>query len=83
VKIEMLPGTTEGKVTLAVNKGLNMISLPLKPETPYTASSLAEKLGATTVIKLDELGQRFVGKTIPIPSTLKPGFHSSCPKARM
>ncbi|MFQ6042505.1 MAG: T9SS type A sorting domain-containing protein [Candidatus Poribacteria bacterium] len=63
-KIEMLPGTAEGKVTLAINKGLNMISLPLKPETPYTALTFAEQLGATTVIKLDESRQRFVGFTI-------------------
>jgi len=47
--------------------GLNMISLPLKPQTPYTARTLAEELSATTVIKLDEERQRFVGFTNDAP----------------
>jgi basic membrane protein A len=41
--------------------GLNMVSLPLKPRTEYTARSLAEEMGATVVIRHDaELG-KFVG----------------------
>jgi ribosomal 50S subunit-recycling heat shock protein len=47
--------------------GLNMISLPLEPITPYTARSFAEELGATVVIKLDEGRQRFVGFTLDAP----------------
>jgi len=47
--------------------GLNMISLPLKPITPYTARSFAEELSATTVITLDEARQRFVGFTNDAP----------------
>jgi len=47
--------------------GLNMISLPLEPITPYTARSFAESLSATTVIKLDEARQRFVGFTLDAP----------------
>ena len=47
--------------------GLNMISLPLEPQTPYTARSFAEKLSATTVIKLDGARQRFVGFTLDAP----------------
>ena len=47
--------------------GLNMISLPLEPQTPYTARSFAEKLSATAVIKLDEMRQRFVGFTLDAP----------------
>jgi len=47
--------------------GLNMISLPLGPQTPYTARSFAEELSATTVIQLDESRQRFVGFTLDAP----------------
>ena len=47
-------------VTLA--SGLNMISVPLMPvDEPFTAKSLAMKLGATVVIKLDAYTQKFVG----------------------
>jgi hypothetical protein len=51
--------------------GLNMISLPLKPQTPYTAKSLAAELGATVVIKYDEAQGRFVGFT---PGSSGDGF---------
>ena len=47
--------------------GLNFISLPLEPITPYTARSFAEELSATTVIQLDESRQRFVGFTLDAP----------------
>ena len=52
---------------LNLTAGLNMISPPLKPITPYTARSFAEELSATTVIKLDEARQRFVGFTNDAP----------------
>jgi hypothetical protein len=39
----------------------------LKPQTPYTARSFAEKLSATVVIKLDEVKKRFVGFTLDAP----------------
>ena len=48
-------------------KGLNMLSVPLKPETPMTARSLAQMIGATTVIALDEVRQEFVGWTPDAP----------------
>ena len=47
--------------------GLNMISLPLKPITPYTARSLMVELVATTIIQLDVKPQRFVGFTADAP----------------
>ena len=59
------PVVTEGPgfdVTLA--PGLNMISIPLMPEEPYTAKSLADMLGATVVIQLDAATQSFVGYTV-------------------
>jgi len=52
---------------MTLSPGLNMISLPLEPQTPYTARSLAEKLSATAVIKLDETRQKFVGWTPDAP----------------
>jgi hypothetical protein len=51
----------------SLQSGLNMISLPLEPITPYTARSFAEEIGATVVIKLDEGRQRFVGFTLDAP----------------
>jgi len=52
---------------MSLSSGLNMVSLPLKPQTPYTARSFAEMLSATVVIKLDEKRQRFVGFTLDAP----------------
>ncbi len=48
-------------------KGLNMISVPLNPVTGLTARSLAQMIGATTVIALDEVRQDFVGWTPDAP----------------
>ena len=53
--------------SVSLPKGLNMISVPLKPETPMTARFLAEMIGATTVIMLDEVRQKFVGWTPDAP----------------
>ena len=53
--------------SLSLPKGLNMISVPLNPEAPLTARSLAEMIGATTVIMLDEVRQEFVGWTPDAP----------------
>ena len=52
---------------MTLTPGLNMISLPLKPVTKYTARSFAEEIGATVVIKLDESHHRFVGFTLDAP----------------
>ena len=49
------------EMTLA--PGLNMISLPLMPAEPYTASSFAEAVGATVVIQLNTAIQQFEGFT--------------------
>ena len=48
---------------VSLSRGLNMLSVPLKPKTPMTARSLAEMVGATTVIALDAVNQKFVGWT--------------------
>ena len=47
--------------------GLNMISLPLMPDEPYTARSFIEKLGATTVIEYNPSAGKFVGFTSNSP----------------
>jgi hypothetical protein len=52
---------------MPLTPGLNMISLPLEPQTPYTARSFADKLSATAVITLDEARQKFVGFTLDAP----------------
>jgi hypothetical protein len=54
-----------------LTQGLNMISLPLKPQTPYTARSLSEEIGATVMIEYDEARGRFVGFT---PASSGDGF---------
>ena len=59
------PTVTEGPgFDVTLTPGLNMVSIPLMPEEPYTAKSLAEMLGATVVIQLDAATQSFVGYTI-------------------
>ena len=58
-----IPTEPKGMFEMALAPGLNMISLPLMPAEPYTASSFAEMIGATIVIKLDTAMQEFVGFT--------------------
>ena len=49
---------------LTLKSGLNMISIPLMPEAPYTAKSLTEMLGATAVIQFNATTQNFIAYTI-------------------
>ena len=49
---------------VTLEPGLNMVSVPLMPEEPYTARSLAEMLGATVIIQLDAASQSFLGYTV-------------------
>ncbi len=51
----------ESNYDVTLVQGLNMISIPLMPSEPYSAKSLAMKLGASIVIKLDAATQTFVG----------------------
>ena len=57
----MVPKEYGFDVTL--ESGLNMISIPLMPEEPYTAKSLAAMVEATLVIRLDIATQRFIAYT--------------------
>ncbi len=43
--------------------GLNMISLPLMPDEPYTARSFMEKTDSTMIIELDPSLSKFIGFT--------------------
>ena len=54
-------------INVTLDKGLNMISVPLSPPAPMSAKSLAGLTGATTVITLDTASQRFVGWTPDAP----------------
>ena len=61
VEEPMMPKEYGFDVTL--EPGLNMISIPLMPEEPYTAKSLAAMLEATLVIRLDVATQQFSAYT--------------------
>jgi len=51
---------TISSFTLFLDEGLNMVSLPLKPQVSLTARSFAEKLGSTVVIRYDTEEDEFV-----------------------
>ena len=57
-----------GAYSVLLPKGLNMISVPLKPFAPMNAKALAGLTGSTTVIKMDTAKQRFVGWTPDAPN---------------
>ena len=54
--------------TVSLQRGLNILSLPLVPATPMTAKSLVAIAGATTIIKMDAFTQRFVAWTPDAPN---------------
>ena len=57
------PVADENAYDIALRTGLNMISLPLMPNEPYTARSFMEKTGATTVIEYNTTDGQFIGFT--------------------
>ena len=54
---------TMSAFNMQLSAGLNMISLPLMPDVPYTARSFMEKLGATVVIEYNPSLSSFIGFT--------------------
>ena len=48
---------------MQLDAGLNMISLPLMSDAPYTARSFMEKLGATVIIEYNPSVSSFIGFT--------------------
>ena len=68
-------------------KGLNLLSVPLKPTVQMTARSLAVKTGATVVVMFDAVNQRFVGWTPNAPDDGFPieaakGYIANLPEPR-
>ena len=59
IKLGEGPPIDYATFTLRLKKGLNMISLPVKPDTPYTARSFLEKLNATVIITYDTSAGKF------------------------
>ena len=73
--------------SMHLSKGLNMLSVPLKPTVHMTARSLALKTGATTLIRLDAANQRFLAWTPNAPDDGFPiegakGYIVNLPTAR-
>ena len=73
--------------SMHLSKGLNMLSVPLKPTVHMTARSLALKTGATTVIALDAANQKFLAWTPTAPNDGFPiegakGYIVNLPTAR-
>ena len=73
--------------SMHLSKGLNMLSVPLKPTVHMTARSLAVKTGATTVITLDAVNQAFSAWTPNAPDNGFPiegakGYIINLPQAR-
>ena len=54
--------------TVTLSRGLNILSVPLAPSTPMTAKTLVALSGATTIIQIDAVNQRFVGWTPGAPN---------------
>lgn len=73
--------------SMRLSKGLNMLSVPLKPTLYMTARSLAVKTTATTVITLDAANQVFLAWTPNAPDDGFPiegakGYIVNLPEAR-
>ena len=73
--------------SMHLSKGLNMLSVPLKPTVHMTARSFALKIGATTVVTLDAAKQEFVAWTPNAPDDGFPiegakGYIVNLPKGR-
>ena len=54
--------------TVTLPRGLNILSVPLAPSTPMNAKSLVAMTGATTIIQMDAVNQRFVPWTPGAPN---------------
>ena len=59
--------SAENVFTLELTKGLNMVSVPLKPVVPYTARSLMTALSSTLVVQYNTQTGGFEGFTADAP----------------
>ena len=66
VKLPSADDPDEFIFTLHLNKGLNIISPPLRPPTPLTARSFMEMIGSTVIISASDDGE-FISRTIETP----------------
>jgi len=58
-----IPTTSKSVFDVQLTAGLNMISLPLMPDEPYTARSFIDKTDSTMIIELDSSLNEFIGFT--------------------
>ena len=58
-----IPTTSQSAFDVQLATGLNMISLPLMPDEPYTARSFMKKTDSTMIIELDSSLSKFIGFT--------------------
>ena len=58
--IDTLEPLSWASYTINLKTGLNMISLPVKPNNPVTAKILARDLAATVILRLDADTQKFI-----------------------
>ena len=65
LKSLVLPPNFQADIQL--EKGLNMVSLPLKPYSPLYANQLAQKLGTSIIIRFNSQIQQFEGFTVSDP----------------
>ena len=63
----VLEPVEENAFTVELTKGLNMISVPLKPTAPYTARSLMAALSSTMLIQYNTQTGSFEGFTADAP----------------
>ena len=73
--------------SMHLSRGLNLLSVPLKPTVQMTARSLAVKTGATAIVMLDAANQQFVGWTPNAPNDGFPiegakGYIANLPEPR-
>ena len=59
----IVPSSTAATFDTQLSASLNMISLPLMPDEPYTARSFMEKFDATIVIEYNPSDGKFIGFT--------------------
>ena len=57
----------ENAFTVSLTEGLNIISVPLKPNVPYTARSLMNALSSTVLIRFNDQSGDFDGFTAEAP----------------
>ena len=54
------PGLTRGTFSVPLKKGLNNMAIPVRPDQKMDSKTLAKKIGATLVIRLDPDTKEFV-----------------------